>query len=299
VNVHPDSVAVIDGGSGKITSDIRLTSVPDAIAAGGGFVWVANRALRLLTRIDAAHHRVANVIAVGPELDGLAAGTDGAWVMDSTHPSITHVDPAYGDMTSTDHLAGSPLGSIADSPNAIWVADQEFPAVLEIDKTTGRVLRQLLLPIDSIPGGGGTSTVAVSGGAVWVGNFGGDTLVHDSSGFIVDATDPNARNHIARFSEAPSALALGEGELWIALAEKNQVVAIDPDTGATTSTINVGHRPTSIAIGAGAIWVANSSDGTISQIDPLQKKVTTTIHLNHPVSAVAVSGRTIWVAVAN
>jgi YVTN family beta-propeller protein len=299
VDVHPDSVAVIDGRSGRVTSDIRLAAAPDAVATGGGFVWVANRALRLLIRIDATHRRVTDVIGVGAELDGLAAGTDGAWVTDSTHTAITHVDPTYGDAITTSHLAGSPFGSIADSPNAIWVADQEFPALLEINKATGRIVKQILLPIDSIPGGGGTSTIAVAGRSVWVGNFGGDMsrLEHDTSGFVVDATDPSARNHIARFGEAPSSLAVGAGELWITLADKDQVIAVDPTTEATTATIGVGHHPTSIAVGAGAIWVANG-DGTVSQIDPLRNRVTRTIHLNHPVTAVAAGGRTIWVGVA-
>jgi hypothetical protein len=43
---------------------------------------------------------------------------------------------------------------------------------------------------------------------------------------------------------------------------------IDPDDRKVTDTIDVGTHPSAVAFGEGALWVAISSGGTVARIEP-------------------------------
>ena len=58
--------------------------------------------------------------------------------------------------------------------------------------------------------------------------------------------------------QGPTAVAVGEGAVWVANTQDDTVSRIDPRTAAVTQTIPVGRRPTGVAAGDGAVWVANS-----------------------------------------
>ena len=55
------------------------------------------------------------------------------------------------------------------------------------------------------------------------------------------------------------------------------VIPLHADSGTAAQTIGVGNGPTAVAIGEGSIWVANSQDGTVSRIDPATSSVSDTI----------------------
>ncbi len=64
----------------------------------------------------------------------------------------------------------------------------------------------------------------------------------------------------------PTAIAAGEGAIWVANTGADTVTRIDPgNAGAapTTESIRVGDTPAGLAVGAGSVWVANASDGTV------------------------------------
>jgi class 3 adenylate cyclase len=48
----------------------------------------------------------------------------------------------------------------------------------------------------------------------------------------------------------------------------NAVLAIDPARNAVVARVSVGNAPTAVAVGAGAVWVVNSRDGTLSEVSP-------------------------------
>lgn len=48
----------------------------------------------------------------------------------------------------------------------------------------------------------------------------------------------------------------------------NAVVAIDPKRASVTQRIRVGNAPVAVAVGAGGVWVLNSRDATLTQIAP-------------------------------
>ena len=64
----------------------------------------------------------------------------------------------------------------------------------------------------------------------------------------------------------PTAIAAGEGAIWVANTGADTVERIQPATAGgapTTEQIDVGDAPTGLAVGAGAVWVANAGDGTV------------------------------------
>lgn len=48
----------------------------------------------------------------------------------------------------------------------------------------------------------------------------------------------------------------------------NIVVAIDPRRNAVVGRARVGNAPNAVAVGAGAVWVVNSGDGTLTKLSP-------------------------------
>jgi YVTN family beta-propeller protein len=80
----------------------------------------------------------------------------------------------------------------------------------------------------------------------------------------------------------------------------NSVAVVDPKTGRVVADVPVGGRPVAIAVGAGAVWVANADDQTIVRIDPKSRTVVKTIGgLGSNVSDVAVGFGAVWVAGGN
>jgi YVTN family beta-propeller protein len=94
---------------------------------------------------------------------------------------------------------------------------------------------------------------------------------------------------------SPSALAAGDGAVWVANYDAGTVSRIDPTTDAVVQTIPVGSTPSGIAVGAGAVWVANNYGGTVSRIDPVVNRVVQTISVGNAPSGVAVGEGSVWV----
>jgi DNA-binding SARP family transcriptional activator/streptogramin lyase len=94
-------------------------------------------------------------------------------------------------------------------------------------------------------------------------------------------------------------LAVTGGSDPVAVAA-NSVAALDPETGRVTADVPIGGRPVAIATSPGAVWVANADDQTIVRIDPKSRKVVKTIGgLGSDVSDVAVGFGSVWVAGGN
>jgi YVTN family beta-propeller protein len=95
---------------------------------------------------------------------------------------------------------------------------------------------------------------------------------------------------------SPSAVAAGDGSIWVANGDANTVSRIDPTRQVVIETIPVGHGPDGIAFGGGFVWVANSLDGTVSKVDPRTNTPVDEIQVGNGPAGVAVDSRYVWVA---
>jgi DNA-binding beta-propeller fold protein YncE len=105
----------------------------------------------------------------------------------------------------------------------------------------------------------------------------------------------------------PDALALGEDSVWAVERYDEQVVRLDPETGAVRAEISFGApRPpglnfrgnpilTAAVIGEGGVWVSDFIDGVVWWIDPRTNSVKRTISVGSA-GAIDVGFGSIWVA---
>jgi YVTN family beta-propeller protein len=95
----------------------------------------------------------------------------------------------------------------------------------------------------------------------------------------------------------PSAVADGDGSVWVTDQLDDRLAQIDPATGRITKFIPlpVGSEPMAVAAARSGVWVANALDDTVSRIDP-QRGVVTEIKVGFSPTALAVAGDQIWVA---
>jgi YVTN family beta-propeller protein len=131
--------------------------------------------------------------------------------------------------------------------------------------------------------GGGTELSGIDANAVGI--------LDPSSGKIVGQVHVGAR---------PTALAFGEGGLWVANADDRTVWRIDPNTLKQVSVIGTGSSsPSDVAAGEGSVWVPTRSGNELVVISPRTNGVEDRIpfELGAP-AAVAVGGGFVWIAEA-
>ena len=77
-----NSLAVIDPESNRLVGTIPTGVRPADVAAGAGYIWVANRDDDTVTQIAPRARRVVSTTSPGVSVAGLAAGRHGVWVGD-------------------------------------------------------------------------------------------------------------------------------------------------------------------------------------------------------------------------
>jgi YVTN family beta-propeller protein len=100
--------------------------------------------------------------------------------------------------------------------------------------------------------------------------------------------------------EAPTAVAVGFGSVWVTTLEDDTVWRIEvPGAGEADvlKPVSVGDGPVDIAVGDDAVWVVNSLDGTVSRIDPAKNAVIATVEVGNEPRRVAVGDDEVWVTV--
>jgi YVTN family beta-propeller protein len=308
--VAANSVGVIDPETNRIVAEIPMNAVPTGLALAAGSVWVINSEDETVSRIDAKKRLVLRTVPLpGPSSTGIGADENGAWVVyvrsgsrsDVAGAGAAFIDARFNNVTSTVVLNRIYAGgdALALGAGSVWAADVGF--VTRIDPATGKIIA--LIHVDST----GDSGVAVGDGAVWAIGFPGVARIDPATNTIV-ATIPVAQN-LSGGGPSPTALALGDGALWVAnrfapargaspSGKRGTVSRIGTKTNAVVATIPVGHEPFAIAAGDGAVWVANRTDFTVSRIDPRTNRVVATIRIGNRPQGIAAGNGAVWVAVA-
>jgi YVTN family beta-propeller protein len=283
----PDTVAVIDTSTDRVSGAVAVGARPGAITFDAGSLWVGNQDDQTVSRVDPTTLRTVRTISLAEPPTGIAANGEGVWVASSSPSaafvSISRIDPQFDAVDRTIRVGnvvpGTPA-AITARAGALWVAP--FSGELtRLDPRTGHVIKQV--DPNAAPSG-----VDFDTSAVWV---------SDGDAGTVTRIDPTGLTTPVAVGHDPSAIAVGDGGVWVADTGDGAVVRIDPDTRAVTATIPVGHAPTGVALGAGSVWVADSGDGTVTRIDPVTEKVTATIRVGDSPQAIAVAGGRAWVTV--
>jgi YVTN family beta-propeller protein len=296
VAVVPNSVAVIDPETNRVSNDVAVGARPSQIVAGFGAVWVANLDDATVSRIDPKTRSVVRAIPINVEPTGLAAGDGKIWFASSgrnlgngyTTIRLGRIDPAFNILAGTiepknlaDYFLG--VGALAAGSRAVWVTSGD--GVVRVDPASGRETQ-------TDAEGAWNSVlraIAVGAGGIWVSDGGLNRVLRiDSTGVLLTKIP---------VGNGPSAIAVGRSAVWVVDTAEDKLVRIDPNTNAVTTNIKVGRTPTGVAVGADAVWVTNSGDGTVSRIDPRTNLVTKTFKIGGSPAGIVVANALVWVSV--
>ena len=242
---------------------IRVGNGPFSIAVGEGSVWVANQFDDTVVRIDPrSNQMVGKPIPVGDRPLAVAVGEGSVWAFSSLDSTLTRIDPKTGKVVSTSppiltRQAGTPdYAGLAVADGSLWVTSPGEGTIVRVDARSNRRVGK---PIEV---GAGPLGLAVVDGTVWVANYDGASVSR------VDARTGKPLGEPIAVDGQPIALAAGEdGSVWVAIGT-GSVVRIDPKGNGVGEPIPVSQRAQAVAVADGEVWVANQLDNTVARIAP-------------------------------
>jgi YVTN family beta-propeller protein len=132
------------------------------IAAGLGFVWIANRSANSIIRLD-ARTEAWDAINVGEEPTAIAVRFGSVWIANFGSGTVSRVD--VGGITTAPNVGSVLVGrgpvAIAVGYGSVWVANRESRTVSRIDPSRNKVVATI--QVGAEPAG-----IAVGEGGVWV-----------------------------------------------------------------------------------------------------------------------------------
>jgi YVTN family beta-propeller protein len=112
----------------------------------------------------------------------------------------------------------------------------------------------------------------------------------------VGVIDPSGNEIVAGVSvgETPSAVAVGEGQVWVASFGDQTVSSLNPATNEVRSTLGISGTPSDAAIGEGVLWIANPFEGQIDKIDLQTGDKLPSVDVGSGVRSLAVGAGAVW-----
>jgi ABC-type transport system substrate-binding protein/DNA-binding SARP family transcriptional activator len=270
---------------------------------------------------------ITATVAVGARPVALASMAGSLWVANADDQSVTRVDVPTGRAVRNIPVGGAPT-ALAAGRDAVWLADgtgdiSRIDPVYDSLTPARRLSAAFLLghgttwPIlgafDSIwianPDGYVTRLDTTSGrqiGSVDIGNEPSAIAAGDGSVWITNRADGTVSRidpltmlaTTIPVGHGPAAITVNAAGAWVANAGDGALVRIDPDTNAVAGMTRVGSMPTAVVAGSGALWVTDGRAGTVMRLDPRTGQVTKTVHLGgSPTALLSAAGR-VWVTVA-
>jgi len=156
---------------------------------------------------------------------------------------------------------------------AVWTATCNSRGVSRIDPVTGRVTGHVALDVPP----DGESSIGAGEGGVWA--------ISDGPGCSecqVVEIDPHTVKISERFAIAAGASAVraGLGGVWLTYFDTNEVLHMDPGSGAVVATIPVADIPRFFDVGVGGVWVMSQAAGALCHIDPTTDSLVTCLQID-------------------
>lgn len=231
----------LPGGTAYAVCGGETSFIPQyALAAGFDSLWVACRTQGEVLRVDAETGAVlARIPAQGAV--ALAADETSVWAVWREQGKLYRIDPETNEVAAT-------LSLNRDTPY-IWAEAGAVWAGYGGGNTIGRVDPELMKVVGSVEVGDGTSDIVADGDTLLV-------ICHrDSTLWRLDPETNTAEQLSVLPGDTPERLTLAAGSLW-ATGRGTDLLRIDPATGETLETIELGVGAIELAAVDGAVWVA-------------------------------------------
>jgi streptogramin lyase len=280
----------------RIGRSVSLGSSANAVAAGGGAVWVTDPVRGVVTRIDPTTGQTVASVPVGGGLAGVAIGPDAVWVTTKSAGTVVRIDPLTNSVVATIRV-GAGIDRVAVGQGVVWVVNSASGSIAQIDPVQN-VLTQTIR-LDHV------IDVAVGDGGTWALTF---RFTVDTDGksdlYKLDLERGRAQFFTGVFDTsgvfglAPCRLAVADGAAWITASFANQLYRIDLSTGALIKIIPTGPRPVAVAAdGAGNVWVVNRTDGSVWKISSSANSTAASVSVGQSPTDAAVGEGGVWVTV--
>lgn len=110
----------VDPSTNHAISVTRGVGKPEAIAIGGGDVWLAEADEDVLLRVDVATHRIVGSIPIGGAASGVAVGTGSVWAVTPEQGRLWRIDITTGAVTASIDVGRNPM-FLATGNGEVWV----------------------------------------------------------------------------------------------------------------------------------------------------------------------------------
>jgi len=213
------------------------------LALSGPNAWVACKEQRRVVRIALARGRATASVRLGSGVTAVAVGFGSVWAL-GTNATLYRVNPRTARVTKRIQLSASAPYNIWLGGGSVWVADDQAAQVLRISPKSNKTVARIGV-------GNGPADMVFAGGRAWVMDHRDRTL------FRIDLAT-NRATRLATIGHeddaAPERFALLAGSLWVT-GRGVPLVEVDPDTGATKRSIDIGGTGIDIVAAGGALWV--------------------------------------------
>ena len=213
------------------------------LALSGPNAWVACKEQRRVVRIALARGRATASVRLGSGVTAVAVGFGSVWAL-GTNATLYRVNPRTARVTKRIQLSASAPHNIWLGGGSVWVADDQAAQVLRISPKSNKTVARIGV-------GNGPADMVFAGGRAWVMDHRDRTL------FRIDLAT-NRATRLATIGHeddaAPERFALLAGSLWVT-GRGVPLVEVDPDTGATKRSIDIGGTGIDIVAAGGALWV--------------------------------------------
>ena len=245
----------------------------ETLAVRGGTAWVACKEQQRVVRVSLSSGTLRSKALEGSPiaiLDGLGA----IWTLDSSGV-VSRLDRRSARVTARIQTGTAAPYNLWAGAGSLWSADDRAGEIVRVDPARRRVVAR-------IPVGDGPADMVFRGGRAWVINHRDLALV------VIDTATNRARKLVtlAVPNGAPERIAWAAGSLWVT-GRGTDLLRLDPDTGATKATFEIGAGGIDVVASAGAVWVPSRSAAVdargfptmeaLRRVDPATGAVTTPV----------------------
>jgi YVTN family beta-propeller protein len=236
---------------------IPVADYPSDLAIGSGSVLVALGALAEIQAVNPEQNDAASPFSAlgqgqscGPPRASLTYGGGYAWfVCEVGQVGRANVRSATAASIGLDLLVSSSavlpeFSDVAFGLGRLWIVNRAANQVVEVDPLTSQKQREITV-------GQKPEAIAVGSGALWVANFGDDTVTR----IAIPGPGQTPTLTTIDVGDGPSDVTVGENGVWVANRLGGTVTRIDPESGDVVATIDVGNAPERVAAGEGSVWV--------------------------------------------
>lgn len=184
----------------------------------------------------------------------------------------------------------SPSG-VAIDPTGVWVTNWWDNTLSRINPDTNTVLS--VVPVD-FTATQGAEAIGSGAGSLWV-----TATDQDSNGDwvpgVVKRINPASGATLATIpvGKVPLDIDVSPGAVWVANADSDSVMRIDPATNQVVATIAIPDA-TGVTVGLGAVWVVGAT-GQVTRIDPSTNQIVTAIATQPTGGSIATGSGAVWV----